>query len=144
MPSKREFGNPNSSRFQQGPKSTLPRREPSTATEGGSRSRRSNSTANGTNQNEDPFAPTQQDAPNQMDELIDRSQVLFEDIKQRDDLDERMGFSRYAEGPEKLGWLVNIHPVCLSSTQSHSFAIYDISSYRLWSRTLNAQVEKLL
>ncbi|KAH9254345.1 hypothetical protein BASA81_007627 [Batrachochytrium salamandrivorans] len=31
----------------------------------------------------------------------------------RDDLDEKMGFARYREGPEKLGWLVNIQPTTI-------------------------------
>ena len=29
----------------------------------------------------------------------------------KDELDEKMGFLRYQEGPTKLGWLVNMHPV---------------------------------
>lgn len=33
------------------------------------------------------------------------------EIEQRNELDLVMGFGQYAEGPEKLGWLVNIHPV---------------------------------
>ncbi|KAI8587396.1 hypothetical protein BDZ88DRAFT_240684 [Geranomyces variabilis] len=34
----------------------------------------------------------------------------LEEVKQRDELDEKMGFWRYREGPEKLGWMVNMHP----------------------------------
>ena len=33
------------------------------------------------------------------------------EIEQRNELDLVMGFGQYAEGLEKLGWLVNIHPV---------------------------------
>jgi hypothetical protein len=35
----------------------------------------------------------------------------FEDIKIRDEIDTRLGFERYQEGPEKLGWLINMHAV---------------------------------
>jgi DNA polymerase epsilon subunit 1 len=37
----------------------------------------------------------------------------FEDIKIRDEIDARLGFDRYQEGPEKLGWLINMHSVSL-------------------------------
>ncbi|KAH8548277.1 hypothetical protein BGW37DRAFT_507320 [Umbelopsis sp. PMI_123] len=33
----------------------------------------------------------------------------FEDVKIRDEIDARLGFERYQEGPEKLGWLINMH-----------------------------------
>ncbi|RUS23179.1 hypothetical protein BC937DRAFT_91409, partial [Endogone sp. FLAS-F59071] len=33
----------------------------------------------------------------------------FEDVKIRDEIDERLGFRRYHEGSEKLGWLINMH-----------------------------------
>jgi len=39
----------------------------------------------------------------------------FEDIKIRDEIDARLGFERYQEGPEKLGWLINMHSVSLTS-----------------------------
>jgi hypothetical protein len=34
------------------------------------------------------------------------------EIEARNELDLALGFGQYAQGPEKLGWLVNIHPVC--------------------------------
>ncbi|ORX90877.1 putative DNA polymerase epsilon catalytic subunit A [Basidiobolus meristosporus CBS 931.73] len=33
----------------------------------------------------------------------------FEEVKKVDALDEKLGFYRYQEGPEKLGWLINMH-----------------------------------
>ncbi|KAJ8327871.1 DNA polymerase epsilon catalytic subunit [Batrachochytrium dendrobatidis] len=35
----------------------------------------------------------------------------------RDDLDEKMGFARFREGPEKLGWLVNIQPTTIADSE---------------------------
>jgi DNA polymerase epsilon subunit 1 len=35
----------------------------------------------------------------------------FEDIKICDEIDAKLGFERYQEGPEKLGWLINMHSV---------------------------------
>ncbi|TPX34056.1 DNA-directed DNA polymerase [Synchytrium microbalum] len=54
----------------------------------------------------------------QMEEMADRSQLMFEEIQLRDEMDERMGFYRYAEGPEKLGWLVNLHPTLVKDQES--------------------------
>lgn len=38
-------------------------------------------------------------------------EARFEEIKKRDEIDEQLGFSRYQEGPTKIGWMVNMHPV---------------------------------
>ena len=35
----------------------------------------------------------------------------LEDLRARDEMDERMGFYRFTEGEDKVGWMVNIHPV---------------------------------
>lgn len=35
----------------------------------------------------------------------------LEEIKQIDKMDAQMGFGKYTDGPERLGWLVNMHPV---------------------------------
>lgn len=35
----------------------------------------------------------------------------FEDVAVLDALDTRFGFERYQEGPERLGWLLNMHEV---------------------------------
>ncbi|KAJ3012895.1 DNA polymerase epsilon catalytic subunit [Thoreauomyces humboldtii] len=43
-------------------------------------------------------------------ESADTLEGRIEEIKVRDALDEKMGFWRYREGPEKLGWMVNMHP----------------------------------
>ncbi|KAG8956944.1 DNA polymerase epsilon catalytic subunit [Tulasnella sp. 419] len=34
----------------------------------------------------------------------------FEDVKLRDEIDEKLGFARFTEGPPREGWLVNMHP----------------------------------
>ncbi|KAI8821881.1 uncharacterized protein EV422DRAFT_573743 [Fimicolochytrium jonesii] len=41
---------------------------------------------------------------------VEESWARIEEIRVTDELDENMGFWRYREGPEKLGWLVNMHP----------------------------------
>lgn len=38
-------------------------------------------------------------------------QNRFEEVRVIDEIDEKLGFYRYTEGPEKLGWMVNMHPV---------------------------------
>ncbi|KAG0251624.1 DNA polymerase epsilon catalytic subunit [Actinomortierella ambigua] len=34
----------------------------------------------------------------------------FEDARLQDEIDEKLGFVKYQEGPERLGWLINQHP----------------------------------
>ena len=47
---------------------------------------------------------------------IEDDEMRFEEVRKRDEIDARMGFPRYTEGPARLGWLVNMqevrHPVC--------------------------------
>jgi hypothetical protein len=47
-------------------------------------------------------------------------QNRFEEVKVIDEIDENLGFHRYTEGPEKLGWMVNMHPV-----RRHFWALSD-------------------
>lgn len=35
----------------------------------------------------------------------------FEDIRVLDELETKFGFDRYEGGPERLGWLINMHAV---------------------------------
>lgn len=35
----------------------------------------------------------------------------FEEVRIRDEVDEKLGFVKYMEGPKRVGWLVNMHPV---------------------------------
>jgi DNA polymerase epsilon subunit 1 len=35
----------------------------------------------------------------------------FENARLQDEIDAQLGFERYQDGPEKLGWLINQHPV---------------------------------
>jgi len=35
----------------------------------------------------------------------------FEEIRIKDEIDEKLGRTKYIEGPEKIGWLTNIQPV---------------------------------
>ena len=35
----------------------------------------------------------------------------FEDASMQDEIDRKMGFVKFQEGPEKLGWLINQHAV---------------------------------
>lgn len=37
----------------------------------------------------------------------------FEDVAILDALETRFGFERYQEGPQRLGWLLNMHEVCV-------------------------------
>jgi hypothetical protein len=39
--------------------------------------------------------------------------LQFENTQTMDAIDERMGFRRFQEGPPRLGWLINMHPVCI-------------------------------
>lgn len=40
----------------------------------------------------------------------------FENVAMIDGLDNKLGFPRYEGGPKKIGWLVNMHSVCVEST----------------------------
>ncbi|KAG5457201.1 MAG: hypothetical protein BJ554DRAFT_2848 [Olpidium bornovanus] len=39
----------------------------------------------------------------------------FEEAERQDRIDEKLGFCRYTEGPERLGWLINMRAVSLDS-----------------------------
>lgn len=44
----------------------------------------------------------------------------LEKAKLEDEIDEKMGFTRFQEGPQREGWLVNMHPVRVDAvTCSH-------------------------
>ena len=36
---------------------------------------------------------------------------IFKEIEISDQIDNQLGFSRYHEGPTRLGWLINMHEV---------------------------------
>jgi DNA polymerase epsilon subunit 1 len=38
-------------------------------------------------------------------------EARFEEVQMRDEIDEKLGFSRFTEGPRRDGWLINMHPV---------------------------------
>jgi DNA polymerase epsilon subunit 1 len=38
-------------------------------------------------------------------------EARFEEVQLRDEVDEKLGFARFTEGPRRIGWLVNMHPV---------------------------------
>ncbi|KAG9000298.1 DNA polymerase epsilon catalytic subunit [Tulasnella sp. JGI-2019a] len=42
----------------------------------------------------------------------------FEDVKLRDEIDEKLGFARYTAGPSRDGWLVNMHPTLVKDEES--------------------------
>jgi hypothetical protein len=39
----------------------------------------------------------------------------FENVRQRDEIDEKLGFRRVSDGPKREGWMVNMHPVSCTS-----------------------------
>ena len=41
----------------------------------------------------------------------DKVEAKHSDVQQRQFMDDIMGFMHYNQGPEKLGWLVNMHAV---------------------------------
>nr|KAJ3422362.1 DNA polymerase epsilon catalytic subunit [Polyrhizophydium stewartii] len=48
---------------------------------------------------------------------FDKMASSAEHAKARDELDEKMGFARYVEGPERLGWLINIQPTTVPDSE---------------------------
>ncbi|KAJ1920549.1 DNA polymerase epsilon catalytic subunit [Mycoemilia scoparia] len=50
---------------------------------------------------------------NQLDQKLEK-------VKERDRLDEQLGFYRYQEGPQKLGWLVNMHATSVFDAERNS------------------------
>ena len=44
-------------------------------------------------------------------DLEDLQDNRFEDVRTNDLLDSKLGFDRYEDGPERLGWLVNMQSV---------------------------------
>ncbi|KAL7751596.1 DNA polymerase epsilon catalytic subunit [Sorochytrium milnesiophthora] len=47
------------------------------------------------------------------DEVNGETQRRFDEVKLRDELDEKLGFYRFDEGSEKVGWMVNMHPTLI-------------------------------
>lgn len=67
----------------------------------------------------------------------------FEQVRIQDEVDEKLGFARVAEGEAKEGWLINMHPVrCLPYTEPASADA--TSPTRHWSRTQSGREAKLL
>ncbi|KAI9091268.1 putative POL2-DNA polymerase epsilon, calytic subunit A [Phlyctochytrium arcticum] len=46
-------------------------------------------------------------------DTLDSLEESKAEVRTRDEMDEKMGFFRYSEGPERLGWMVNMHPTTL-------------------------------
>ena len=46
-----------------------------------------------------------------------REEDKFEEVRLRDEIDEKLGFSRFSEGLPREGWLVNMHPVTIKRSQ---------------------------
>ncbi|KAG8738813.1 DNA polymerase epsilon catalytic subunit [Ceratobasidium sp. 414] len=44
-------------------------------------------------------------------------QDRFEEVKIRDEVDEKLGFFKYLEGPKRVGWLVNMHPTLVKDDE---------------------------
>ncbi|KAG9043537.1 DNA polymerase epsilon catalytic subunit [Tulasnella sp. UAMH 9824] len=42
----------------------------------------------------------------------------FEDVRLRDEIDEKLGFARFSEGPPRDGWLVNMHPTLVKDDEN--------------------------
>lgn len=40
-----------------------------------------------------------------------KAEERFERAQLEDEIDEKLGFARFQEGPKREGWLVNMHPV---------------------------------
>jgi DNA polymerase epsilon subunit 1 len=40
-----------------------------------------------------------------------KAEEKFEQARVEDEIDEKLGFARFQEGPKRVGWLVNMHPV---------------------------------
>lgn len=49
----------------------------------------------------------------------------FEDVRVLDSLEVPFGFERYQEGPERLGWLLNMHEVNLRYTHKKKRSFID-------------------
>ena len=43
-----------------------------------------------------------------------------DDLQAKNDMDALMGFESYVQGPERLGWLVNMHPTVVYESESDS------------------------
>ncbi|KAG8992881.1 DNA polymerase epsilon catalytic subunit, partial [Tulasnella sp. 427] len=47
-----------------------------------------------------------------------QSEDRFEDVRLRDEIDEKVGFARFSEGPSREGWLVNMHPTLIKDDET--------------------------
>jgi len=46
-----------------------------------------------------------------LDDIATAQNMEFDEIKKRDEIDAKMGFARFTDGPERIGWLVNMTEV---------------------------------
>ncbi|KAJ1965267.1 DNA polymerase epsilon catalytic subunit [Dipsacomyces acuminosporus] len=46
--------------------------------------------------------------------------VRYENVRRVDEIDEKLGFARYQEGPQRLGWLVNMHATSIPDAERSS------------------------
>lgn len=45
------------------------------------------------------------------DDFGETAALQADELRQIDAMDAKMGFERFTDGPDRLGWLVNMHPV---------------------------------
>ncbi|KAG8905443.1 DNA polymerase epsilon catalytic subunit [Tulasnella sp. 403] len=50
-------------------------------------------------------------------EVRAQADARFEDVKLCDEIDEKLGFARYSDGPSREGWLVNMHPTLIKDDE---------------------------
>ena len=45
-----------------------------------------------------------------------KAEEKFEQARIENEIDEKLGFARFTEGPKREGWLVNMHPVSMATS----------------------------
>jgi DNA polymerase epsilon subunit 1 len=59
-----------------------------------------------------------------------QAEERFERAKLEDEVDEKMGFQKFTEGPKREAWLVNMHPVSFLLLSSHEAFVLSRASCR--------------
>ncbi|KAI8325970.1 DUF1744-domain-containing protein [Martensiomyces pterosporus] len=65
------------------------------------------------------FFPGQAD-DDQMGSFVNNLDIKYDNVRRVDEIDAKLGFTRYQEGPTRLGWLINMHATSVPDIERNS------------------------
>ncbi|KAJ1955632.1 DNA polymerase epsilon catalytic subunit, partial [Linderina pennispora] len=68
----------------------------------------------------DTFFPEMADSSAVQGSYINNLESKYDNVRQIDEIDSKLGFARYQEGPTRLGWLINMHATSVVDSDRNS------------------------